>query len=92
QPTQTYSLPPQTRRFYSLLRTCQVVCSTLAASRRSQLMMVEWDLPNERPVALTPNPSLRTLRAAATTWDDVLSLAIGVLVRSLNRLSHSRHR
>ncbi|MEL6384808.1 MAG: hypothetical protein AAFQ89_20575, partial [Cyanobacteria bacterium J06626_18] len=25
QPTQTYSLPPQTRRFYSLLRTCQVV-------------------------------------------------------------------
>jgi hypothetical protein len=48
-------------------------------------MIVAWDFPKDRPVARTPNPSMRTLIAAQTTIAGVLSLAIGVLVRSLNR-------
>lgn len=55
-------------------------------------MMVECDFPNERPVARTPNPSVRTLTAAATTIVGVRNLAIGVLVRSLNRLPQAPHK
>ncbi len=49
-------------------------------------IIVECDLPKERPVARTPNPCVSTLIAAETTTEGVLSLAIGVFVRSLNRL------
>lgn len=55
-------------------------------------MIVAWDLPNDRPVARTPKPSPLTLIAADTVSTGVLSLAIGVLVRSLKRLLQLRHR
>jgi len=44
-------------------------------------IIVECDLPKQRPVARTPNPCVRTLIAAETTTEAVLSLAIGVFVR-----------
>jgi hypothetical protein len=50
--------------------------------------MVAWDFPKERPVARTPKPSVRTLIAAEIKLTGVLSLAIGVLVRSLKRFRH----
>ena len=59
---------------------------TCWATRRSQRIIVEWDFPKERPVARTPHPSVRTLIAAETIVAGVLSLAMGVWVRSLNRL------
>ncbi len=49
-------------------------------------MIVECDLPKERPIARTPNLWVRTFSAAQTTIVGVRTLAIGVLVRSLNRL------
>ena len=58
---------------------------TCWATRRSHRITVEWDFPNERPVARTPKPSVRTLMAAEIKLTGVLSLAIGVLVRSLKR-------
>jgi hypothetical protein len=54
--------------------------------------MVEWDLPNDRPVARTPMPSVRTLIAAATKLAGVLSLAIEVFVRSLKRFLQAWHK
>jgi len=41
------------------------------ASLCSQQMVVEWDLPNVRPVARRPNPSGRTFKAAPTITEDV---------------------
>lgn len=54
--------------------------------------MVECDLPNDRPVARMPNPSVRTFKAAPTITDDVRSLDIGVPLRSLNCRLHALHR
>lgn len=54
--------------------------------------MVECDLPNDRPVARMPNPSVRTLKAAPTITDDVRNLDIGVPVRSLNCRLQTLHR
>ncbi|MBV9389026.1 MAG: hypothetical protein JOZ78_21630 [Chroococcidiopsidaceae cyanobacterium CP_BM_ER_R8_30] len=45
--------------------------------RRSQRLMVAWDFPNARPVARTPNPSVRTLIVADTTIAGVLNLTMG---------------
>ncbi len=55
-------------------------------------MIVECDLPKERPVARTPNLWIRTFSAAQTIIVGVRTLAIGVLVRSLNRLPQVGHR
>ncbi len=56
-------------------------CSIEWASRFSHRIIVEWDFPQERPAARTPNPSVRTLIAEATFRHQVRSLAIGVPVR-----------
>ena len=54
--------------------------------------MLEPDLPNTRPVALIPSPSLLTFIAIETTSGEVRSLAIGVPLRSLKRRPQSLQR
>jgi hypothetical protein len=64
----------------------------LFANFLSHPMMVEYDLPNDLPAALSPIPSVRTFMAIVTSSTGVLSLAITVPVRSLNCLPQPPHR
>ncbi len=49
-------------------------------------MMVECDVPNDLPAALSPIPSVRTFMAIVTISTGVLSLAITVPVRSVGTI------
>jgi hypothetical protein len=56
------------------------------------VMMLAADFFNTRPVALIPSPSLLAFMAIEITSGAVRSLAIGVLLRSLNRRPQSLQR
>ena len=58
----------------------------------SHPMILPWDFSSILPLALTPIPSLLIFSARETTLAGVLSLDIGVPVRSLNRLPHPLHK
>jgi hypothetical protein len=68
------------------------IYSTCSAILLSHSMMVECDVPNDLPAALSPIPSVRTFMAIVTISTGVLSLAITVPVRSLNCLPQTPHR
>jgi len=57
---------------------------TWAAKRLSQRVIVEWDLPKSAPAHT--QPLCTHINGGRHYCDGVLSLAIGVFVRSLNRL------
>lgn len=60
------------------------------AKRCSQRRIVEWDFSRVRAVARAPIPSVRIFKAIETVAVGVRNRAIGVPVRSLKRLPHSR--
>ena len=55
-------------------------------------MMLVWDFSSILPLALIPIPSLLIFSPNETILAGVLSLDIGVPVRSLNRLPHPLHK
>lgn len=64
----------------------------LVAKRFSQQMIVAWDFSNTRPAARTPMPSVLIFTARETISGGVRSRAIGLPVRSLERLLQLLHK